>query len=233
MRNRISRVGIELEGGWLKLPPNTTLARDGSVFRNGPPMLEVEGRMVAPAIVGELPSPPLPTGAPMRGWMKKFYPSHVDATCGLHVHMSFKSALHYQKLMCAEYTTRIIEHLMEWAKVKGLSPAHPIWPRLRGENEYCIPAFYADQQASTRSKSYQHGSGSRYTFINYPHRLHSTVECRGLPMMETCDLGIEAVEEVILATNAFLLASARREIRLKEIIPVELGTSKEIYHDIV
>jgi hypothetical protein len=233
MRNRINRVGIELEGGWLKLPPNTRLAHDGSVFRSGQPTIEVDGRRVAPAVVGELPSPPMPPGKVMEAWMRTFYPTHVDQTCGLHVHMSFRNALHYQLLMEKSYTDHIIAGLTKWGEDKALNRAHPLWPRLRGENEYCVPRFWGDQQVKQRSKSYNHSEGGRYSFINYCHGLHSTLECRGLPMFADVDTAISAVNEVLSLTNAFILMKAKRQTKHSSIINIdEVGGEALItYHD--
>lgn len=147
VRNRIYLVGIELEGGWSKLPDTgTALVRDGSIHlekgvRGEPPLIPFtrEEIMAEAALrygagatfnprqiqqiaammeenrvankyshlkIGELPSPPMEVKKfPL--WMTKYYPSHVNDTCGLHVHMSFKSALHYQRLMIPEYSKTI------------------------------------------------------------------------------------------------------------------------------
>lgn len=95
-RNRIHRIGIELEGGWRKVPPGTQIGPDGSV--------QITRYQDERLIVGELSSPPLsldPKDEPIywTTWLKKFYPSHVNETCGMHVHLSFKLALTYERLM--------------------------------------------------------------------------------------------------------------------------------------
>lgn len=214
-RDRIKAVGVELEGGWKKLPPNTTLTRDGSVqFAN----VGIPG---GPAHVGEMPSTPMEV-KDVEPWMRTFYPSHVNSTCGLHVHMSFKKALTYQQLMDPAYGKTVLEFLRRWAEREGLpknriegdgtvvATGHTIWDRLEGKVHYCTDAFHADAQARATSK--QVGSGaSRYTAINYCYRLHSTVECRVLPMFETVDQAIRAVQELFRITNAFLVVKAARE----------------------
>lgn len=226
MRDRIYRIGIELEGGWSVLPPGTRLAHDGSVFRNGRPA-DLNGNPYALQI-GELPSPPIPIkpSGLWEKWVRDFHPTHVDDTCGLHIHMSFRSPLHYQLLMVEEYTTAIINHLTQWGREQRLPDHHPLWPRLRGENTYCAPRFYADAQARARSKSFSHGSGDRYTFINYCYGLHSTLECRGLPMFPNADLSISALQNVMDTTNKFLISRAKREPkqRVNVVIPDERST---------
>lgn len=241
IKDRINRIGIELEGGWTKLPEGTALAHDGSVrVGTGDPVLEAEintlttnynnglltrtryeaairplvARRDAAAsklLTGELPSEPLEPSK-FVAWMKKFYPSHVNETCGLHVHMSFESALHYQRLMTPAYQGTVVRYLTDWAKEEGLPSSHPIWSRLKGESRYCQLKYFADAQAQTRSKSYdQSRPGHRYTAINYPFLQHGTVEVRILPMMENVDQGIRSVQRVLDITNAFLVTAAKKE----------------------
>jgi hypothetical protein len=224
-RNRVHRVGIELEGGWAKLPPNTRLQHDGSVFRrSGPP--------AGVAAAGELPSPPMPV-AKMAEWVKTFHPSHIDASCGLHIHMSFRNALHYQRLMVQEYTEEMVKGLKKWAKEKKFPDTHPLWPRLEGQNEFCSLDFYADQQVKTRSKNYRHEAGGRYTFINYCFGLHNTLECRGLCMFDKAEVSVEALQRIVDLTNAFLVLQAHREPIHQEVIEIDLGSSYERFQEYV
>lgn len=224
-RNRVYRVGIELEGGWLALPEGTEPTHDGSV--RGLNAVDPK-RGPIPLKCGELPSPPIAVET-IPTWMKRFYPSHVNETCGLHVHMSFKTALTYQRLMVPAYPATIIAEFRKWAEKEGLKGGltgstgeHPIWPRLRGESEFCQHVFFADQQALKASKDYdRHRNGHRYSVINYCYSAHSTVECRLLPMMESCDAGIRAVKHVIAVTNAFLVATAAKEEHLKSAVVVD------------
>lgn len=292
-RNKIFRVGIELEGGWKSLPEGTNLVRDGSVIiepaegpeaprgldndgltpivpervyvttndivRNrfapedlrmdGPvgryyladPMLYMQegrvtvrppnvGRRRPPSLkTGELPSEPLePAKVPI--WMKKYYPSVVNETCGLHVHMSFKSALHYQRLMVPEFQLTIVNYVKKWANDEKLPKEHPIWERLSGKSRYCQHKFFADQQAQMRQKDYdQARPGHRYTVINYCFNHHGTAECRLLPMMETADQGIRAVQNVLDITNAFLHVTAAREERVRAEVEVD---SADTYREV-
>lgn len=234
-RNRIHLVGVELEGGWTKLPEGVNLVRDGSVQIPTPEdallvdhpeqmprtprgraelnrRIEHEARKVL--FTGELPSEPLEV-AKVPTWMRAYYPTHVNGTCGLHVHMSFKSALHYQKLMRPEYQDAILDCLNLWGLQEGLKKEHPFWNRILGQNQYCKKEFHADAQVAKTGKSYNHAGASRYTVINYPWSLHGTLECRVLPMFEDVELAIRAVKFVLDVTNAFLVKTATKEERVK------------------
>ncbi len=228
VRNRIKAIGIELEGGWLKVPDGVRLTQDVSVRVEDP-----AGRLISR---GEIPSPPLEMSKWV-DWMKVHYPSHCNESCGLHVHMSFRSDLTYQRLMRRDYTTAIVDQLREWAKGRRLPSSHAIWGRLKGENKYCLPLYAPEKQATARQKS-----NSRYAVVNYCHGIHQTLEIRVLPMFPTIpakvqkpvfyaalgeskppkpavlapevpgiDLAIEAVQRVIDTTNAFLLLDVKRE----------------------
>lgn len=213
-KNFIWRVGLELEGGWLKVPEGVDLAHDGSVcgINLKPEEQQLPAEIVAAMKIksGELPSSPMEVRQ-VESWMRESYPSHVNETCGLHVHMSFKSALHYMWLMVPEFQETVKQYVQKWAEAENLDAKHPLWKRLRGENTYCADGFYADLQASQTRKSYNHdGPGNRYTMINYCHGLHETLECRLLPMFEDVDQGIRAVQNVIDVTNACIVAAAKK-----------------------
>lgn len=238
---RVNLLGIELEGLWSKLPEGVHLTHDGSVRVPPPSMLQVEidrytwlhnryqrGVIERPELAeyqvlhqrvngggnggqtGELPSPPIEVSA-FPAWMKIHYPQHVNGTCGLHVHMSFKSALHYQRLMVPEYQSTILKYIDVWAKKENLPSAHPIWERLSGKSRYCQHKFYADLQARRKGEKGhdQNAPGHRYTAINYAYGRFQTVECRLLPMFTTVEQSIRSIQEVIQITNAFLLATKK------------------------
>lgn len=230
MKNRVFRIGVELEGGWNPVPPGSNLVHDGSVRLEDP-----IGRYAR----GEIPSPPLGMEE-WEPWVRAHYPQACNATCGLHTHLSFRSARQYQWLMDPAYPKAIIAAVQKWSK--GLPPKHYIWERLRGKNRYCLDQFLADQQARVAQKGH-----SRYTAVNYCYLLHRTLEVRLLPMFEdiaptvekvippewlvkgkACppgeaqlrevapgrkgvDLAVEAIKVILATTNEFLLASARRE----------------------
>ena len=228
VRNRVYRVGVELEGGWENIPTGCELIRDGSVNpgRIGPRAM--------PLHIGELVSVPM---EPVRvaPWMKKTYPDTVNDTCGLHVHMSFKDARHYQQLMVPEYTTTMLHYLAEWGRKVSIPAGHPFWERVVGKNRFCLPLFFPDSQAQKTSKSYNHdGEGNRYSAINYCWGLHETVECRTLPMLERPELGIEAVHEVLNITNSFLAAAAEKEKHYRALVTADGDTgSREVRRVVV
>lgn len=201
-RERIYRVGVELEGGWITLPKGTKVIRDSSVNLN------MDERSIPVNYVGEMPSHILEVKA-VPEWMRVHYPQVVNETCGMHVHMSMRTSFQYQMLMEPEYPGTLVAYIGKWAKGEKLTKGHPIWARLAGKSPYCQLVFAANEQINNTDKDYDRNRvGHRYTVINYCWRRWNTIECRLLPMMATPEQGINAVMEVIRITNAFLIATS-------------------------
>ena len=220
-KSRIYKIGVELEGGWLKLPgPDVAIIRDGSVVFDD---IAVD----PPRYVGELPSPPMDL-IDMPKWIKSYYPSHINDTCGLHVHMSFETAFIYQMLMCKEYPSTVVEYFKKWGEAKKIPTTNGFWPRVEGKSEYCQHVFHADFQATAKRKEYdRHAPKHRYTVINYCWHRFKTLECRLLPMMATPEEAIEAINELVSITDRFLVASTKNA-KVKVIESIELDSSNDV-----
>lgn len=180
----VNRVGIELEGGWND-PLEFALDHDGSVN-------------VAATHNGEIPSPPLkPRDIPK--WMLEHYPDAVNATCGMHVHVSVNHQWHYARLMEREFLAHVKNYLTKWGTELAIRKTHPFWSRLAGHNHYCRDEFRPESQISHRDKG-----GERYTMLNYTWNRYRTVECRVLPGFAAPEIGISAVYAVVDAFEAYL-----------------------------
>lgn len=217
---RIIRVGLELEGGWDSLPQGVRLAPDGSVKF---PELPIQ-----PLQRGELNSHPMVPNE-VSDWMKAVYPKYVNATCGMHAHLSTMDLFYYQLLMRVEYPSTIIKYMAKWAK-ENLPADHCIWPRLRGESEYCQHIFAAEDQVLHNRKEYDHhAKGHRYTVVNYCWRRYNTLECRLLPMMPNPTLAAAAIKELIDITERFLVASIEKEPKTNHKIELAENALEESY----
>jgi hypothetical protein len=217
VRNRVYRVGVELEGAWSKLPEDMTIQRDGSVQEFANEVLP-NGKRPWQGI-GEIPSPVLlPDGKvndlTLETWIRKAYPQGVNDTCGMHVHMSFRNAFQYAYLMDERLQHTAVEFVKRWAegKPKVFPKTHVIWKRLEGNHQYCQLRFEADMQAQKLKKEYErHAPGSRYTVMNYALLKTGTIECRLLPMMPDVEIAIEAIRLVMDITSTFLVMAAEEK----------------------
>ena len=245
VRNRISKIGVELEGGWEK-DPGIPVERDASVrFPVSPlhvqpitipnTMLSTErserggGKMV---LSGEIQSKPGDLSE-VSAFILKVYPQFVNATCGLHVHMSFTRRYFYQRLMDPSYQDTMFETILIWAEEKKFSKSHPIWERLSGKHVTCMREFLADAQVRVDRKRYDHNVPySRYTAINYPWLQHKTVECRLLPMFEDAPDAVEGVLLVVDTTNKFLAKQRGKEQKHSIGLPVSNNNAFVRYYDV-
>jgi hypothetical protein len=221
-RNRVASVGVELEGGWFsKFPPKHPITRDASVFKHlgdiGGLVREtpLPGWKQKSVVFGEIPLPQCPV-INLHSQMREAFPQFVDATCGLHVHMSFevdKAEFRYALLADESYLETILKYMTIWAKEQGLPEDHHFWSRLAGDNEYCQKKFWPMTQMQVREKNYDHDrSGHRYTMIHYCWGRKRTVECRLLPMFPTFEQSYSAVKHIIDITNAFLVKVEKKRV---------------------
>ena len=219
-RNRVYLVGVELEGGWEKMLKGCEIHRDTSVRFSPTPNLNY---------VGEIESKPLELSE-MPKWVKQYYPHHINDSCGMHIHLSFRTALTYSRLMAPSYPATIVKYMHEWAKREGLPPSHSLWSRLRGESEYCQHTYWAEDQVFQAGKEYDRKrKGHRYTVINYCFTRHSTLECRLLPMMANAEQAIRALQEVIRITNAYLVATAKRDTKSTGTAELDTSETREVH----
>lgn len=235
VKSRIHRIGVELEGGWTKLPKGTTVVRDGSVDLSVELNAQQDARIIA---VGELPSPPLSLlekdDTYWIQWLHKHYPQVHNGTCGMHVHMSFNTALTYMRLMTPSYPATVVSYMLDWAKRTGLGKNHPIWSRLRGKSIYCQHVFDPEGQIKNNNKDHdQRRAGHRYTAINYCFSRTGTMECRLLPMMETSTMAQDVIAELLDVTNGYLLATNKKEPKVKISTKDEEGPLLEERHEYI
>jgi hypothetical protein len=228
VRNRVNKVGVEIEGAWIAPFPNlgsreVRWMEDGSVFDHGRVLPPGLAALRGSSFIGEAPSPALdPISVP--AWIRRCYPRFFDHTCGLHVHMSFRDSKHYEILASnPSYQDTLLHHITEWAKAQETAvpgtfpPEHHIWGRLAGDNEYCQVKWWPEQQTHKSRKVYERDKpGHRYTAINFCYSQHKTVECRVLPVLPNAELAVGVVMLIINITNACLVALAMKTEKVIE-----------------
>lgn len=213
-KNRLIRIGIELEGGWLEQPQGVKFERDGSVFKAAGDDGRYGRRDHPGYFFGEVNSGIIqPAGKDM--FLRKYYPQLFDNSCGLHVHYSFRTVGQYQTLTDPAYQETLLKYMGRWAEEERLPAKHPIWERLEGKSLYCQKKWWPDLQIANDKKDYdQKRPGHRYTIINACWRggKQRTIECRLLPMLDGWQLASRAVQRVLDITNASLLLLYNRKL---------------------
>jgi hypothetical protein len=237
-KNRIAKIGIEMEGGWITRPDLTKIHADGSVnVGSGDYIHPLPYGMPRPSVqyTGEVSSAPMDVKLDhWREWMLSCHPVFINKSCGLHVHMSFNVGSRYVTLMHKNYQDTLLEAITRWAEKEMIPSSHPLWSRLRGRNQYCTLDFWPDLQAIKADKGYGSSGtpGSRYTAVNYPAKLHGTIEVRVLPMFMP-ELSVKAVEVILETTNAYLLAVKPQQKNVTTGWKLRYSTINEVYRTCV
>lgn len=200
----ISKIGLELEGAWVKKPPALTndrrLAYDGSIEF----LYDIEGDYK----VGELRSEPMDEKY-LYPWLSRNLPDKVNTTCGLHVHMSLP-AKYYSSLMVKRFYNDLGQFLDHWGSEFHIPSSHPFWKRLwdKDEESFCRDKFInPDMQAYNKRHIFtRERDDTRYTRINYCYGQHSTVEFRMLPAWDKSQriTAISAVTELVNFVRSWL-----------------------------
>lgn len=166
----IKLVGLELEGGWDCNEVSELEKEDSCYHSDG--SVSCSGN-----VTGEIVSTPLPIGNAVQ-WLEEFYPTHMNQTCGFHIHVSLKNEKYYSWLMDKVFYRYYLKEMEKFGNdypVKNSS----FWSRLKGNNNYCRKKWDADKQSGLRDKD-----SYRYTHVNFCYSLHKTVEFRLLPLFK-------------------------------------------------
>lgn len=177
--SRIKLVGVELEGGWQTAPADLSrMIGDGSI------QLQRGGNILH---VGEIPSPPLASPPELFTWMTANYPQYTNSSCGMHVHVSFKSQNSYLRIMDKAFFDHMIEKLYAWGRETGIQDTN-FFDRLEGKNTYCKKEYNPMGQVKYTQKG-----PHRYSILNYCHGRYGTAELRVLPLFKTLDEAQKAI----------------------------------------
>jgi hypothetical protein len=185
----VDKIGLELEGGWEGKPGKRPFkdeeiiidrSIDGQTLPNDGPMKSVH--------VGEIVSKPMSLDK-WEEWLRKYWPSEANNTCGYHIHLSMKKPLYYILLTRKKFLFDLLDDIMQKAKELELPEGHYLYQRLSGRNPFCMFNFDPSQQIGVEEKRI--GMRTRYGVINYCHGLHKTVEFRALPTFKNPDHAVE------------------------------------------
>jgi hypothetical protein len=194
----IDKVGIELEGGWVAghvLPAGARRVGDGSVH--------VMGQF---AHHGEVVSAPMATMAEVEAYLTAAYPDAHNQSCGMHVHVSFKSTVDYSRLMTLAFWQYFSDRMNAWGQRVRLPASHLFWQRLAGLNTYCQKVFRPDEQAEARVKT-----SARYAQLNYCFKFHGTIECRLAPVFKQARIAVSFTNELCAIYESFLAERSHAE----------------------
>lgn len=187
MKPPLGSIGIEMEGAWETCPPAGEPYRDGSVTVSG-------------NYTGELNCGPYRKLETALCFVARNYPSSVNDSCGLHVHLSMSNGA-YSSLMDAEFQPFFREYMQAWGRVNNIT-RKTFWSRLDGNNQFCKIGWDADHQSQMTCKD-----SVRYRHWNFCFSLHGTAECRLLPMFRHSATAVNAVRAVVASVEKWFAAN--------------------------
>lgn len=126
-----------------------------------------------------------------------YYPDEADASCGMHVHVSF-DALDITMLNSPAFFRYFNQRWQDWGNRMGLAPAGQFFRRLMGRNTYCRRMDYDAPIERIAGQDRYH----QLNFSSFGD--HGTVECRLLPMFRRASLGVAAVQELLDIYETYL-----------------------------
>lgn len=190
-KNRVSSIGLEVEGGWTEGRPG--IKHDGSVQELRSPY---RGEMCS--------NPPHKNLDEAEQWLRENYPNEVNNTCGFHVHVALPP-LHYSRLMDEQFNNKFLLSMEDfWNRYRGQPGFDQFRSRLDGQNQYCQKIFRPEEQL-WRTEAYGDRSRlPRYSQLNYCFGRHGTMECRLFPCFERVEHSIEGMRAFVNSINEYL-----------------------------
>ena len=196
-----SKVGIEIEGLWNDLravrnradEAGLTGCTDGSVNTNLDSTASPYEFQTHPGSLREAVSQ-----------LVSFYPDETNASCGMHVHVSFNVSTDATLLASQEFYDYFRARWIAWGRrehvwgegTEAAAARGLFWARLYGQNDFC---------RINRSSERHFLTMDRYHQLNFSAwNEHRTIECRLLPMFKSASLGVSAVQELLSIFEDYL-----------------------------
>jgi len=221
------RFGVEIEGGWKNASKITSLIKDDgsviipeysslySIFTGRGHLTPREKAQIIKAkpsnLCGEVASPVFNTLPQFKRWTRRVYPDATNATCGLHIHVSFPRLIDYATLMTRSFNSRFLSEINRFGENfvdKDEAMAKIYWDRFFNKNSYSLKKFCP-------LGTLQNDAGHKYRFINYGAFTYTdrkrTFECRSFPAFNQRGLAEKAVELFLKLCEDYIAEFANPE----------------------
>lgn len=216
---KIITIGIELEGGFNRLPDheliNYSTHEDSSVEVGDGDCGECcaceDGDQCTNRgydFVGELVSSVMPI-TDWQDWVKQCYPSEHDSSCGTHVHLGVSNTSAYENCNSQEFHDYFVRELKAWGKRANIRSTN-FWDRINGKNSMCSDEYLGKEQLAVRDEGYP---SCRYCILNFQYHKHGTIEVRVLPVFDSPELTISAIKAVIKIFDTWLMKNGFSDIQ--------------------
>lgn len=173
---------------------------------------------------GESNSNPCSSIRDLVNYVNENYPDHHDSTCGLHLHISFKSPVYYAVLVSEKFYDNLMKFYKSWLYHNNINSNSRAFKRLEG-NRYCENKFNLDE--INQQIECNHKSDYRYRVLNYCWNLHGTLELRFLNIFDQQELTNKCIKDLVKWIDNYCDLEYKRLKNLDFEIIAEKPTIKE------
>lgn len=173
---------------------------------------------------GESNSNPCSNIRDLVNYVNENYPDHHDSTCGLHLHISFKSPVYYAVLVSEKFYDNLMKFYKSWLYENKINSNSRAFKRLEG-NRYCENKFNLDE--INQQIECNHKSDYRYRVLNYCWNLHRTLELRFLNIFDQQELTNKCIKDLVKWIDDYCDLEYKRLKNLDFEIIAEKPTIKE------
>lgn len=174
--DKISKVGIEIEGGWWMGFEHPSFHNDISILHE---------QFKTARMIGEIVSQPSSKFEDVADFIYKYWPIETTDRCAFHIHFSLHNLNDYVTCMDNQFYLEFLRAMADWGNSEKCENKM-FWDRLRKKNKYCAGDFIPDIQVACRTKDearqrLNNGMAIRYTHLNYCYHQYGTIENRLFP----------------------------------------------------
>ena len=156
---------------------------------------------------GESNSNPCSSMRDLLNYLTENYPDEHDSSCGMHMHISFKSKRAYMTLISSHFKDELMDFYYNWLDQNKINENSRAYQRLKG-NTYCENTF-RKEDVETQLYARDKDSSVRYRVLNYCFSLHNTIELRFLNIFDKKEISLKCVKAIIKFIDSYIETNNR------------------------
>ena len=156
---------------------------------------------------GESNSNPCSSMRDLLNYLQDNYPNEHDSSCGMHLHVSFKSKKAYMTLINSKFKDELIDFYYNWLNENKINQDSRAYQRLKN-NTYCENS-YRKEDVEGQLYALDKDSSVRYRVLNYCFSLHNTIELRFLNIFDKKEISSKCVKAIIKFIDSYIETNNR------------------------
>ena len=156
---------------------------------------------------GESDSSPCSSMRDLLNYLTTNYPDEHDSSCGMHMHISFKSKRAYMTLISSHFKDELMDFYYNWLDQNKINENSRAYQRLKN-NTYCENTF-RKEDVETQLYARDKDSSVRYRVLNYCFSLHNTIELRFLNIFDKKEISLKCVKDIVKFIDSYIETNNR------------------------